>query len=355
MSVHNQRYGSKRSRNMPPVEFPHQMGRDCVTSAMRNMLAFYGLDMPEAVIFGLGCGLSFWYSDIPESPFPVLLGQNIALEYDLCAMLDIKLQVHAETPGSLNVRDVVIERACRGIPTIIKADPYYLDYCWRDMPPGTERTHFGEHILVVVYADDATAWISDIWSDELERVSLDALLAARTTEDGYAFLRPRGRWYEMQFPDEFLWRQKLLPALRMTAQRMLAAQGAFGIAGIRLAAQRMSNWVLSASMECVSTGSAIIAQRMDEGATGSCFRQLWVEFLEWVAEHLQLPRYAEIATTIQEDVVPLWRDLILLFRSLATEAANGTWRQQASLQVDTLLHAIALREEEIFQQCLKIR
>jgi len=136
---------------------------------------------------------------------------------------------------------------------------------------------------------------------------------------------------------------------------MLAAQGAFGIAGIRLAAQRMSNWVLSSSMECVSTGSAIIAQRMDEGATGSCFRQLWIEFLEFVATHLQLPRCAEIAATMQEDIVPLWRDLIMLFRSLATEATNSTWRQQVSIQINTLLHDIALREGEVFQQCLKIR
>ncbi|MBK7686115.1 MAG: BtrH N-terminal domain-containing protein [Rhodocyclaceae bacterium] len=48
----------------------HSAGRHCASSAIRDLLEFNGLDISEAMCFGLGSGLGVPYLDLADAPVP---------------------------------------------------------------------------------------------------------------------------------------------------------------------------------------------------------------------------------------------------------------------------------------------
>jgi hypothetical protein len=332
-----------------PGRFPHRSGRDCATATMRNLLAFYGPDLSETMVFGLGRGLSFWFCEHPESPFPVLIGQNLAVEEEVCTALGITLVVHH--PASAEEAEAAIDRARSGVPTVVKADPYYLEYCWRgEVGP---RQHFGEHILLLAHADAEHAWVSDIWDDALLRVPLDQLRAARLAREGYRFLLPEGRWYELRLPPTLRPVEDAVgQALSDTAERLLAARGRFGISGIRGTGSALAQWAESASPDVFRLGARIIAQRMDEGTSGSCFRALFHDFLLEAADLLGSAPLRAMGGWFGEQVVPPWQRATRAFKEIAEMDERGGRAELRS--VGRLFEEIADREEEACRRLISI-
>lgn len=299
--------------------FPHVRGRDCATATWRNLLAFHGYQLSEAMVFGLGLGLSFWFCQLPEAPFPVMLGQNLALEEDLCACLGIGFRVHeASSPAQV---EVAFERTRGGEPIILKADPYHLSYCWEGVPEA-ERQHFGEHVLLLVGIEGGTAWVSDLWCEELVPVPLEELRRARTAADGPPFLLPRGRWFEVRMPGSRLkWEACIRPAVRVSVERMLLAQGAFGLAGLASAGRNLEQWLSSASLDAraLSEALGVIVQRIEEGATGSCFRALFAEFLTEGGTCLEDRQLVVMGEGFTAEVVLRWQTIVSALKELAKD------------------------------------
>jgi hypothetical protein len=299
--------------------FQHRRGRDCATSAFQNLLGSQGLQLSEAGVFGLGEGLAFWYCDVVNG-FPVLLGQNSYLEYTLCERLGARLLVHEPDQAPRLREDAALARVARGMPTIVKADCYHLDHCWRD-DPDEPRQHFGEHVLLVAAVEDGHALVSDIFSDRLERIPLDALARARAATEGYELLLPRRRWYELDTPPAWPDPRKLVrSALLATGTKLIESRGKFGVSGMRHAAQALPEWLLggdAAMRPQMAFTLDIMARRMDEGALGSCFRGLFFEFLTESAQGLDDAGLAAVATTYAGPVLALWRGIIGDLRTIA--------------------------------------
>jgi len=280
------------------IKFPHKQGTDCATAAMRNLLAFYGLELSEEMVFGLGEGLSFWCCNIAS--FPVLLGQNLFVEKSLCQNLNIGLTILEN--------DDILDRVRGGEPTIAKVDPYYLDYCWDQ---DTIRGHFGEHILVVVAIEKEDVWVSDIWSDQLVKINLESLQKARSTKEGMDFLLPRNRWYKIDFPiGPILIEDKLLPIIRTTIHKMVSSRGFFGVQGIKNSGKVIMDWFLSVDRKIALEGLEIIILRMEEGARGSCFRQLFSNFLIESGNLLNDDRLVLWGERFQVEIVALWQGVV---------------------------------------------
>ena len=49
------------------LAFPNLVGAHCSSSALRSVLAFDSVDLSEALTFGLGSGLGFFYLEEPNS------------------------------------------------------------------------------------------------------------------------------------------------------------------------------------------------------------------------------------------------------------------------------------------------
>src|SRR5690554_6966069 len=72
------------------LDYNHKIGIHCASTAMRDILAYYGLDLTEELCFGLGCGLSFVYWRAPGM-FMLLQGRGNELEKDICEFLGLHL------------------------------------------------------------------------------------------------------------------------------------------------------------------------------------------------------------------------------------------------------------------------
>ena len=56
---------------MPTVPgYTHTPGHHCGSTALRNLLAFHGVEISEELAFGLGAGACFYYVTIEDAPPP---------------------------------------------------------------------------------------------------------------------------------------------------------------------------------------------------------------------------------------------------------------------------------------------
>lgn len=325
-----------------PKTFVNQRGRDCATAGLRNLMHHFGCPISESMVFGLGGGWWFWYCQIPGASFPVLLGQNVTVEQDFCHWLDIPCEWRA--PANAGDLGTSLDRVRSGQPTLMKADPYYLDYCWEGVPL-EHRHHFGEHIVLAVTVTGETIWVSDIWSDELQQVPLNRFQAARTTSEGAAYLRPNGRWLDIRMPAELIdWRARIGDAVRDMAQRMQSSRGDFGLAGLRSVGPRLRSWLEQQTDSAMaSQAMLLIALRLDGGAGASGFRVFLADFLEEAADLLESRPLAKASEWVRRDLVPLWAEAIGVLRTLSERPHDGTSRER----LVKIFADIAAKEEAV--------
>jgi hypothetical protein len=105
--------------------FRHRAGNHCGSTALRNLLAFGGLELSEEMAFGLGAGAAFYY--------------------------------------------VVV---VAGRPALLLTDLYHLDHYGRS-------AHFPGHAVVLVGYDSETAFLADTAFEELQKTSIESLKRAR--------------------------------------------------------------------------------------------------------------------------------------------------------------------------------
>ena len=67
---------------MPSVPgFTHTPGNHCGSAALRNLLAFHGVEISEEMAFGLGAGAGFYYLALDDtSPSRWFNGRTARLE-----------------------------------------------------------------------------------------------------------------------------------------------------------------------------------------------------------------------------------------------------------------------------------
>jgi len=131
-------------------EFPHAPGGHCGSTSMRDLLKFYGHEFTEDMVFGLGAGIDFMYVSGPSIEPPVYIGgRSPELEAYLCQTLGVGMELvtglDAES-GWLAVKELMDS----GVPVLVHADVYYLDYLHA-------KRHFSAHRIVLVGYDDARA------------------------------------------------------------------------------------------------------------------------------------------------------------------------------------------------------
>src|SRR5215210_3514850 len=81
------------------LELPHRRAGHCGSGALRDLLEFHSLSYDgnapsEALAFGLGAGLGFFYFELPEFEPPVyLVGRTAGLEQDFCTHAGVALDL----------------------------------------------------------------------------------------------------------------------------------------------------------------------------------------------------------------------------------------------------------------------
>lgn len=321
--------------------YVHRSGIHCGSAAMRNMLAFRGIDLSEPACFGLGSGAGFLYiPDHPVSPGVTFHGRTLSLEPDLCERLGLPFPETPE-PDAESGWEKAKGAVEAGHPVLVNTDIAYLDYF-------NTKTHFSGHRVVLIGFDDDSgeAILSDSERPGPQPVPVASLKRSRSStvppypmENRWCVIVPDGplRPLSLAVPE----------ALRKNAEAMLApADGALeGIAGMRRAAEELPRWpdMTSEWVFAARFAYQIIEKR---GTGGGLFRRIYARYLEGIAPvvpalagaHLAremtavADRWTEIASALKrvsESADPAAfrpvRDLLLR----AADAEEAFWRRAA--------------------------
>ena len=92
----NRRMAETTNRVMVPG-YRHVPGNHCGSTALRNLLAFHGVEISEEMAFGLGAGACFYYVVLDEhSPTRFTNGRAARLEENFLELTEVPLRLRTE-------------------------------------------------------------------------------------------------------------------------------------------------------------------------------------------------------------------------------------------------------------------
>lgn len=252
--------------------FHHRPGRHCGSTALRNLLAFHGVEISEAMAFGLGAGACFYYVPLPDSPWRFINGRAGRLEESFAELTGLPLVLEtAEDPDEAweRAREVVDA----GRPVLLLTDLYELDYYGRS-------ARFPGHAVVLFGYDEEHAVLADTAFELPQRTTLESLRAARW---GDHVLFPL-RGHMMSVPEGA---QPSDPGPAAGAAIARAARGMLepelgeyqGVPALHRLEAEIAGWPeeVEDARWCARFTYQVIERR---GTGGANFRRMYAEFLE---------------------------------------------------------------------------
>ena len=246
--------------------FPHVAGIHCSSSSIADVLRYDGQSLSEPMVFGLGGGLGFIFSnDARFSPQYRFNGRALDLEGKFYALFGAPLSwARRWDPDG-------IERGlAQGRPLLAQTDIAYLPYY--------DGVHFPLHGVVVTGWSGERATVADTYSSELQTIGASQLRAALEGE-GSPFMDPPYRIAPAPRIEAKLDADTLARAILVAARDMLEPVVAgTGIPGMRQLVSEREAWRDSADW----AWSARFAYQGIEkrGTGGGGFRTLYARFLE---------------------------------------------------------------------------
>jgi hypothetical protein len=318
--------------------YRHRPGEHCGSTALRNMLLHYcGLDLSEALTFGLGSGIDSIYLHGPDGdPEVVIFGRRATLESDLSEALGID---YVEEPEFDDERawEKVRREIMEGMPTVICADTYYLDY-------RRFRVHFPFNRFVLVGFDDEKrqVHIHDRVNASPQPVSYEGLALARNPSQ-YPIYNLWGRFRSGSVRRTI--EQACLLALKKAARRMTGqddaqkklilpwaegkeAEGAAGLDGLKMFQEQLPTWRDKDNANSILSYASRTIEKFGSG--GGNFRRLYAAFLE--EARVMLPdvvdeRLPALATRSAD----LWTSLSERLSRIEEEGDEGSWEASVDL------------------------
>ncbi len=267
--------------------FRHLPGNHCGSTALRNLLAFHGLEISEEMALGLGAGVCFYYVALDgSSPSRFINGRTARLEEQFLELTGtpLELQTFDNTTDSWDAARATVDA---GHPALLLTDIYYLDHYGNS-------AYFPGHAVVLAGYDEENAYVSDTAFEDLQTTRLTSLARARHGDypvyplEGHMVTLPNG----VALPDV---RAAAPAAVNKAAAEMLEpALGEYqGLPAMRRFAAEVGNWpaVLEDWQWCARFSYQVSERR---GTGGGMFRLMYSRFLE-EAGFDQAPLAAEAA------------------------------------------------------------
>lgn len=290
------------------IEFRHRQTAHCETGAAVSLLGYYGLELSEAMAFGLGRGLFFGYLPfirINGMPLVTYRAAAGAILKNIAALPGITVDSKRFRSPDAAMAD--LDRLLdRSIPVGLQTGVYWLPYF-----PRALRFHFNAHNIVVYGREGGEYLVSDPVFPAPVRCLREDLARARFAAGALA---PRGRRYFLLSVPEKIPCDRLIPAsLGTVCNRMLNSRFPLvGTRGIRFLASRMEQWPgrLGPDRADLHVGHVI---RMQEeiGTGGGGFRFMFAAFLQESGQLLDNARLRRCGDRMVE-AGDLWREFAVM-------------------------------------------
>ena len=330
------------------LNFDHKTAGHCENGVVRNLLKYYGVDLSEPMILGLGSGLFFSHMPfykmhgMPITSFRPLPG---AIFSSVTRRLRVKIKRYKfSNPDKAMAK--LDEILFREIPVGLLVGVYNLPYF-----PKEYRFHFNAHNICVIGKEGDEYIVSDPVVIQKCRLSSADLKTVRYAQGTYP---PRGRMYHISSIKRLrpVDEQMVRKAILKTCNRMLHIPlPMFGVKGIAYLATRMRNWVAMYGERGAALNLAQVIRMLEEiGTGGAGFRFMYAAFLQEAGDFRGKPALRDLSLELTA-IGDLWRDFSYhaarFFKKREGEVASYD-------QVADKLMKISQREKEVFTRLEKI-
>jgi len=254
--------------------YVHTPGHHCGSTALRNLLAFHGVEISEEMAFGLGAGAAFYYLAIEDtSPSRWFNGRTARLEESFRditgAALDLRTFAEENGDGAWEAARGEVDA---GRPALLLTDLYYLDHYGNS-------AHFPGHAVVLAGYDDEVAHLSDTGFEELQTTRLENL--ARARHSAHPAYPLEGHMFTVNAELDRAQLEAAVPrAVAQAAAEMIEPVWApfAGIPALERLAAEAGSWPEAVEdwQWCARFAYQVIERR---GTGGGCFRLMYSRFL----------------------------------------------------------------------------
>jgi Butirosin biosynthesis protein H, N-terminal/Domain of unknown function (DUF4872) len=260
---------------MPSVlGFVHTPGNHCGSTALRNLLAFHGVEVSEEMAFGLGAGAGFYYLAMDgSSPSRWFNGRTARLEESFRELTGAALELRTfGEEADAQAWEAARSQVDAGRPALLLTDIYYLDHYG-------SSAHFPGHAVVLAGYDEEAAHLSDTGFEELQTTSLENL--ARARHSGHPAYPLEGHMFTVAEALDRAQLEAAVPrAIARAASEMLEPPfGEFGgLPALERLAAEAGSWPEAVEdwQWCARFAYQVIERR---GTGGGCFRPMYARFL----------------------------------------------------------------------------
>lgn len=323
--------------------FRHVPGLHCGSTGLRDLLRHAGLDYSEAMCFGLGSGLGFFYYQNPRvKPISHLFyGRTINLEREACAHLALDFREGVDDDGG-HAWHAAKEWIDQGVPLLLHVELSQLPYYKTRIP-------FPGHRVVLAGYDDERqiALLADTGYSELQPIPYETLARARSAQIPPIPLH--NEWLAVKpTPAPGPLAEAIRVALRDNALGMNLDHAPYlGIMGMESLAEDFENWGAAPDWElCARFAYQNIEVR---GTGGGFFRKMYVQFLreaEAVDMRLQEAKLADA----MEEIADEWTALGVILQQIATGQDRMLFKDASRA-----IRRLAMREENFWGRVLNLR
>jgi Butirosin biosynthesis protein H, N-terminal/Domain of unknown function (DUF4872) len=317
---------------MPTVPgYTHTPGHHCGSTALRNLLAFHGVEISEEMAFGLGAGACFYYVALEDtSPSRWFNGRTARLEESFSELTGAALELRTFDEGDDGAWDAARAEVDGGNPVLLLTDLYYLDHYGNS-------AHFPGHAVVLAGYDEEHVHLSDTGFEQLQVTTrIEDLDRARHSQhpayplSGHMFTAGGA-------VDEEQLRAAIPAAIERAARGMVEPEFRqfSGLDAVERLAAEAGSWpeVAEDWQWCARFGYQVIERR---GTGGGAFRLMYSRFLE-EAGRPEAPLAAEAAAR--------WTELAGAFHTASErdDPEPDLWRD-----IDVKAHRVAEAEQQLW-------
>jgi len=325
------------------INFPHTQSAHCESGVVSNLLGHKGIDVSEAMAFGIGGGLFFGYLPfIRINRLPLVTYRSAAGQI---------LNRFAKIPGismyqkkfrSMDQAMEELDAALKdGIPVGLQTGVFWLPYF-----PRALRFHFNAHNLVVYGKEGDQYLISDPVFPEPVRCPAKDLTRARFASGALA---PKGKMYYLtHVPEHFELKPLIIQGIQSVYKMMLTSPfPLIGVKGMRFLANRLAKWPERLGKKSADLHLGHVVRMQEEiGTGGGGFRFMYAAFLQESAKELQdrnLMEYGALLTKAGDR----WRQ----FAVMAARVCKDRARQGDTYTVMAeQIRECAALEEKVFRE-----
>ena len=283
-------------------------GKHCETTAVNHVLRYYGIELSEDLLLGLGGGIGFIYWYMKQMSAPLVGGRSGGRDFNLIDNIVRRIGGTTDilsTSSATKALGWLMEDLENGRPLICYGDMAYLPYLGM-----SEDEHFGGHVYVVYGVDEEKdqVWIADRSANPFV-VGLDDLAKSRGSK--FPPFPPHHMTIRVHAPDvcDDL-KPGILQAIKDCARGLEEAPiSNAGLRGIEKWAKQVLVWPKQfpgrSFLDCLTSVFLYIEIG---GSGGSAFRKMYSSFLREASDITGLGALNGAADAYRRSA-EIWREI----------------------------------------------